>query len=223
MNFGARLRDRPDAETEDAGAASAHVFVDQRFFRAVRQRRVFDPGDLRMVAQISAAWTAFSQWRSIRTGRVSMPCRIRKLLKGEIAAPVLRSGTTRARPMKAAGPSARRRPRHDGRVRFVQPGEAGFLLIPGKWPESTMMPPAGAMAARVLGQRMDHDVGAVFEWAAQIRVGTVLSTISGTPWAWATAAKAPKSTTFAAGLPMDSQNTALVLPSIKWPMASMSR
>ena len=25
---------------------------DQRFFRAVRQRRVFDPGDLRMIAQI---------------------------------------------------------------------------------------------------------------------------------------------------------------------------
>jgi hypothetical protein len=35
----------------------------------------------------------------MRSARVSMPCRIRKELKGEIAAPVLRSGTTRARPM----------------------------------------------------------------------------------------------------------------------------
>ena len=35
-----------------------------------------------------------------------MPCRIRKLLNGEIAAPMLRKGTTRARPMNAAGPNA---------------------------------------------------------------------------------------------------------------------
>jgi hypothetical protein len=42
----------------------------------------------------------------MRSGSVSRPCRIRKALNGEIAAPMLRSGTTRARPMKAAGPSA---------------------------------------------------------------------------------------------------------------------
>jgi hypothetical protein len=42
----------------------------------------------------------------MRTAKVSMPCRMRNELNGEIAAPMLRSGTTRARPMKAAGPSA---------------------------------------------------------------------------------------------------------------------
>jgi Zn-dependent protease with chaperone function len=47
----------------------------------------------------SAMCWAFSQMRSMRRCRVSMPCRIRKLLNGEIAAPMLRSGTTRARPM----------------------------------------------------------------------------------------------------------------------------
>ena len=36
---------------------------------------------------------AFSQCRSIRTGSVSIPCKIRNELNGEIAEPVLRSGT----------------------------------------------------------------------------------------------------------------------------------
>jgi hypothetical protein len=47
---------------------------------------------------------ALSQMRSIRKARVSIPCRIRKAFIGEIAAPMLRSETTRARPMKAAAP-----------------------------------------------------------------------------------------------------------------------
>ena len=50
--------------------------------------------------------SALSQIRSMRTARVSTPCRMRNELKGEIAAPMLRSGTTRARPMYAAGPKA---------------------------------------------------------------------------------------------------------------------
>jgi hypothetical protein len=35
----------------------------------------------------------------MRSASVSIPCRIRKLLNGEMAAPMLRNGTTRARPM----------------------------------------------------------------------------------------------------------------------------
>ena len=39
----------------------------------------------------------------------------------------------------------------------------------------------------------------------RIGVGTVLSTTSGTPWAWATAASASISQMLPAGLPIDSQ------------------
>ena len=45
-------------------------------------------------------------------------------------------------------------------------------------------------------------------------VATVLSTMSGTPAAWATAATASRSTTLPAGLPIVSQNTAQVSSSI---------
>ncbi|MNU09222.1 hypothetical protein D3C72_2556750 [compost metagenome] len=54
----------------------------------------------------SAIFWVFSQMRSMRSARVSMPCRIWKAFCGEMAAPILRSGTTRARPMNAAGPRA---------------------------------------------------------------------------------------------------------------------
>ncbi|MNV67039.1 hypothetical protein D3C71_1598220 [compost metagenome] len=42
----------------------------------------------------------------------------------------------------------------------------------------------------------------------------MLSTISGTPWSCATLASAAMSVTLPSGLPMDSQNTALVRASI---------
>jgi hypothetical protein len=42
----------------------------------------------------------------MRRLRVSSPCNSRKAFIGASAAPVLRSGTVRARPMKAAGPKA---------------------------------------------------------------------------------------------------------------------
>ena len=47
----------------------------------------------------SASAAALDTWRSMRRDSVSMPCRIRKALNGDSAAPMLRSGTTRARPM----------------------------------------------------------------------------------------------------------------------------
>ena len=53
---------------------------------------------------ISTVVLAFALWRSIRKASVSKPCRIRKTFIGLMAAPVLRSGTTRARAMKAAAP-----------------------------------------------------------------------------------------------------------------------
>ena len=51
-------------------------------------------------------------------------------------------------------------------------------------------------------------------------VAEVLSTISGTPCAWAMSASASRSTMLPAGLPMDSQNTAVVLSSISFAIAS---
>ncbi|MNH21726.1 hypothetical protein D3C72_1595070 [compost metagenome] len=49
---------------------------------------------------------ALSTWRSMRRLRVSSPCSSRKAFMGASAAPVLRRGTVRTRPMKAAGPKA---------------------------------------------------------------------------------------------------------------------
>jgi hypothetical protein len=46
--------------------------------------------------------------------------------------------------------------------------------------------------------------------------------MTGTPWAWAMSEMALRSATLPAGLPMDSQNTALVLASMFAAMASMS-
>jgi len=53
-------------------------------------------------------------------------------------------------------------------------------------------------------------------------VGTVLSTMSGTPWASAISAQRATSTTLPAGLPIDSQNSARVLPSMSSGMRSKS-
>ena len=54
-----------------------------------------------------------------------------------------------------------------------------------------MAPPdASAVAVHVLGSGVGHDVGAPLEGpAASTGVGKVLSTMSGTPWPWAAAAK----------------------------------
>jgi hypothetical protein len=57
------------------------------------------------------------------------------------------------------------------------------------------------VAAQVLGQRVHHDVGAVLERPAQVGVGTVLSTISGTPWRCAISAMRAMSVTLPCGLP----------------------
>ncbi|MNZ30858.1 hypothetical protein D3C78_481440 [compost metagenome] len=56
----------------------------------------------------------------------------------------------------------------------------------------------------------------------RIGVATVLSTISGTPWRCAASASACRSTMLPAGLPIDSQNTALVLASISASSAATS-
>ena len=61
------------------------------------------------------------------------------------------------------------------------------------------------MATDVFGERMDHDVGAMLDRAAQVGEGTVLSTMSGTPWRWAISASFSKSVILPRGLPTDSQ------------------
>ena len=48
----------------------------------------------------------------------------------------------------------------------------------------------------------------------------VLSTTSGTPWAWATSAIAAMSWTSRRGLPIVSRKTAFVFASIAWPNVS---
>ncbi|MNP54208.1 hypothetical protein D3C76_1487450 [compost metagenome] len=102
-------------------------------------------------------------------------------------------------------------------------GKRAWCCAQGNLPESTTMPPmlvpwppmylvseCTTMSAPCSNGR--HSTG----------VATVLSTISGTPWRCAASARACRSTMLPAGLPMDSQNTALVRSSISASSAGMS-
>ena len=61
------------------------------------------------------------------------------------------------------------------------------------------------MAAHVLGHGMQNDIAAPFSGRVSTGVGTVLSTITGTPCVWAISAIACRSGVFPARLPIDSQ------------------
>src|SRR3546814_4652214 len=73
---------------------------------------------------------ALSQWRSMRSGRVSMPCSSRNAFIGDSAEPVLRSGTVRAR-NECGGPAfARVDDAVLGRLRLVEHRDAVLVLGP---------------------------------------------------------------------------------------------
>ena len=48
------------------------------------------------LASHCATASAFTEWRSMRRGSVSIPCSVRKALNGDIAEPRSRSSVTRA-------------------------------------------------------------------------------------------------------------------------------
>ena len=66
----------------------------------------FTQATLSWSRRYSATACAFCTWRSIRRLNVSIPCKIPKAFNGLSAAPVLRSGATRARAIKAAAPTS---------------------------------------------------------------------------------------------------------------------
>ena len=140
----------------------------------------------------------------------------RKALNGDSAAPVLRSSTVRTRPMYAAGPRAsdQTTPWYDGSG-FVRPGNRSAFATQSNLPASTSTPPmdepwppmyfvAECTAMSAPRPNTSEPSG----------VGTVLSTISGRPWACAASAHAAMSTTFSFGLPIVSANTSRVLSSV---------
>jgi hypothetical protein len=88
-----------DAEVEDAGSFSAHVLPHQRVVLVAEQAGVVHPADLRVRLQEFGDLQRILADAVHAQASVSTPCRMRKALKGLIAAPMLRSGTTRARPM----------------------------------------------------------------------------------------------------------------------------
>src|SRR5450830_619944 len=88
-----------DTEGQNAGWLAVEIFLRQRVIGMIFKSGIVDPIYLRMLLQILGTAKALAVILSRRRASVSMPCKIRKLLKGESAAPVLRKGTTRARPM----------------------------------------------------------------------------------------------------------------------------
>ncbi len=102
------------------------------------------------------------------------------------------------------------------RVRLAEQREARpACCSQGKLPLSTIAPPSVVpcppmnLVSECTTMSAPYSIG-----RSRIGVATVLSTISGTPWRWATFAKASMSQMFPAGLPTLSQKTARVFSSI---------
>jgi hypothetical protein len=96
MNFLPGRRAALDAEHHHGAALAAGTSGQARCGIAL-QPGVAHPLHLGGLEVVLATARAFSQWRSMRRGRVSMPCRNIQALSGEMQAPRLRSGTTRMR------------------------------------------------------------------------------------------------------------------------------
>ncbi len=84
------------AEGEHRAGPLGRIFLLQRVVGIIGQRRIRDPGHFRMIFQPFRNGDALSQWRCILSGKVSMPVRIMKALKGEMAGPKSRRPSTRA-------------------------------------------------------------------------------------------------------------------------------
>ncbi|CAB3804642.1 hypothetical protein LMG28138_05550 [Pararobbsia alpina] len=144
-----------DTEGQDARCLARQILGDERVIRMIDEARMVDPFDLGMRCRWRAMRTAFSVIRSTRKPSVSMPWKMRNTLNGEIAAPVLRKGTTHARPIYAAGPE------HVSiddtviaDVGLVEPAKALLVLSPWKlariYDRTTQ---ARAVATEILGKK----------------------------------------------------------------------
>jgi hypothetical protein len=100
----ARGHARPSPERQQA-RGTAHLAHQQRMLRVVGQARVVDPGHRRVAgAGTGPPASALLQWRSMRSGSVSTPCRICQALVGDSAAPYTRSVSMRQRMVKPKSP-----------------------------------------------------------------------------------------------------------------------
>ena len=111
--------------------------------------------------------------RSMRSASVSMPCRIRKALNGEMRRAHV-AQRHHARAADVGGRAQRLGVDHAvvADVGLVQALEARLVLGPRELAAvDDRAADAVAVAAEVLGQRMHDDVGAVLERAAQVRRG----------------------------------------------------
>lgn len=98
-----------------------------------------------------------------------MPCRIWNALNGESAAPVLRSGTTRAADVRRCAERVGVDDAVIADVRLVQPPEALGVLRPRKLARiDDRAAEARAVPAEILRQRMDDDIRAMLERAQQV-------------------------------------------------------
>lgn len=87
-------------------AGRPQVAPGQGVLGVVGEAGVFHPGHLRMLLQVAGYGEGVVAVALHAQRQGLQALRMRKALNGESAAPMLRSGTTRQRPMKAAGPKA---------------------------------------------------------------------------------------------------------------------
>ena len=94
-----------DVEREDGSAAVREILLIKLVVRAVRQRRMVDAFDFRVLGE-EIDNLQRSTWRSTRRESVSRPCRNRNACSGASVAPVSRRRIARIFVTKAAAPTS---------------------------------------------------------------------------------------------------------------------
>ena len=213
-----------DAESQQRAGAAAEIFLRQRVIGVVGKARVIDPGDAGIGAQKfgDAARVLDMALDAQRHGLDAL-----QQQEGASAATAprrwcadRRCGSARYRRRRR---NARCRPGRDRTRRAsLNIGKAlARARFQGKRPLSTMAPPSVVpwppmnLVSECTTMSAPYSIG-----RSRIGVATVLSTISGTPCACATAASASMSQMLPAGLPTLSQKTARVLSSISFSIAA---
>ena len=211
------------AEGHQRAGAAAKIFLRERVIGVVRKAGVVDPLDRWIAAQeLGDSACRFRRGDRCAAPRSRFP-----------AAAETRSAETARSPSCAdrrCGSARCRRPRRNARCRRgrdrtrrarLNIGKRRACCFQGNLPLSTMMPPSVVpwppmnFVSEWTTMSAPYSIG-----RSRIGVATVLSTISGMPWLWATLASASMSQMLPAGLPTLSQKNARVLSSISFSIAA---
>ena len=162
-----------DAKTENPGGAAAHVFLHQRMILVVGQAAVIDPTDFRMALQeIGDLQRVFADAVHAQ-GEGFDPLQDQEgVERRNCCAHVAQRHGAGAADIGGGAECFGVNHAVVGNVRLVEALEFGLVLGPGELAAiDNDAAEAVAVAAEVFGQRVHHDVGAVFKRAAQVRRG----------------------------------------------------